>query len=702
MKKILFGIISIFIFVTILVASSINEELFIKAERYYKVKAYKKAVSIYEGLLKEKDFKDRELLLFHLGYSYYYLKQKEKAYHILKQLFSEYPKTRFLKSGLNIVLDYLKTKQEYEEALTILKDKRRFLKNDDDIKSYILEIYEYSEQYIKAIDFLEKNYPVNLWSIERKAYYLRELKEYDKAIVFIKQNLAAHSKLKLYQLLADLNELKKDYTQSIYWYNKIYNQTKNINDLINQARMLFSNNQISDGQKTVKRIIKIIGEKVHTYRIVSKIYQEFGLYDELILLYDQGIKKGYDFKKDRINVYEIMGRYEQALDEYMKFLSKKQFRFVSEKVINMAIYEEQLLLIEKLMPKYHKKYTSKRDLILKIELSLYIKLNQFEKIYKILNEQYFNVDNVDLNFLDNVFNYLFQMEHYDYIVRIYQIIPKKLIKKIHSIVSLRYAQALYLVKDYQKALSVLRKVKDKRFKDNVTYYRALCYTGLNKIDNAIRLVKKQNNYNAHHLLFKLLLMKKDYKQAEQIVKKEMKKRRFPKSNLFFENIIMNLFQNQYVIIIKDMTKFLELYPQADEANDLIIMLYFLKNDSIKKNEKKQKELMKYFQFRFLDNHQQAINVLEKQKFNSSHNNMVKYYYLAQSYIVLNQNKLAEKELKKALKAKSFIKPFALEMLGWLYLNKYKDKKTAYQYYKQILASYPSFINANNIRKLMIE
>ncbi len=689
-------------FLQILSAGSINEELFNKAEKYYSSKSYSKAITIYENLLKEENFINRELLLFHLGSCYSFLRQNEKSYYILSQLFKEYPHTKYLKKSLKIIVSYLKHKKDFKTALELLKEKSRIIGSDNEINKMRLEIYEYNEDYKEALKFLEKSFSLSFWFIQKKVYYLQEIKKYDKAITFIKTHLPQFKRIELYQSMADLYELKQDFNNSILWYDKLYTKTGNINHIINQCRMLFSNNLLKQGQQTVSKIFKYLGDNIRTYKQIAEIYKEFGIYNKLLKLYNKGIKKGFDFHKEKINVYEVMGKYEKAVYEYLKFLKPVSLPYISEKILNIALYEEQLILIEKSLKKYKNQFSGKKDLIIKIQINLYLRFNQYNKIYSALEEEYFTLKKVDNNFLETIINSLFNTENYEYIMKIYNLMPEKIKKNINPVIKLRYAQSLYVFEKHRASLKILKDINQKALKNAINYHIALNYLKLKDYNKAIQCVKKQFNNESMDLYFKLLILKTQYQKAMKLISGEMKKKQYPKSKLFFNEIIVNLFLNEYTIIIKDLKKYIEIYPQTDEANDCVNLLFLLDNEFIKNNKNKKKQVMKFFQFYYLKNHKKIIKILKELHFNNDNLDSILFYYLARAYMYNSEYDKSIEELKKIIKIKSFIKPFALELLGWIYLNKLGKKQTAYKYYKKILAKYSSFINVNNIRKIIVE
>ncbi len=203
-----------------LLASTVNDELFKKGENEYRRRSYDKARIIYENLVKEKDFNKRELLLFRLGNCYTLLRQYDKAYQILSQLLEEFPQTKYLTASLNIMIARLNKTKDYQKAIDLLKSYLNKVKNKKKIQKMIINEYEYKKDYKTALDMLEKNFSVDIWFNQKKVAYLRQLKEYTKAIKVVKANLSKFNTPALYSHLAVLYELKKDYDKSVLCYGE--------------------------------------------------------------------------------------------------------------------------------------------------------------------------------------------------------------------------------------------------------------------------------------------------------------------------------------------------------------------------------------------------------------------------------------------------------------------------------------------------
>jgi len=681
-------------------AQNVSLELFKKAEKHFKKREYKKAQLLYENLVEDKNFSKREMTLFRLGHCYYYLRNKEKAYITLTRLMEEYPSTPHLKPSLKIIVDYLKIKKEFNKAAQLLKE--NLSKNPDDIemKKLLLQVYEESQDYKKALNLLENNFPPNVWFAKKKSYYLKEQKQYDLAINFLIQKIKEFDSIELYSILADIYELNLDYDNSSLWYEKLYTKTKKNIYLFNEARMLLSNNLTTKARPVINKILKKLGENINTYKQIADLYKEFGIYDELLIFYEKAIKKGYDFKKEKINILEIMGKYEEAVYSYLKMLDNTNYYFILERMENLAIYEEQYPLVEKLLVKYEDKFQGKKELILKLQMQMHLKFNELSKLVSILKNKYFSVKKIDFLFLESLINSLFTSEHFEYIIEIYKLIPVKIKKNINPAIKLRYAQSLYLFEQYNLSLAVLNTLKNKAMVEKINYYKSLNYFELKNFPEALKYLKNLSTYEAFDLHIKILLLQGKIKQAQKLVARELKRKKFPGNSLSFNEIIISLFLHEYTIMVQDIKKHLSIYPQDDKSNDLALMLFLIQNDLIKNHEEKKTGIMDFFRSYYLNDYKVCITSLKSLEFNVDNIDSIIYYFLAKCYIYEKKIDKAINELNGILKKETFVKPYALELLGWIYQNKKKNKDSAKKYYKQILSEYPSFININNIRKIL--
>ncbi len=463
--------------------------------------------------------------------------------------------------------------------------------------------------------------------------------------------------------------------------------------------MLLSNNLQEKAGALINRMIKILGDNTRTYINISNLYREFGYYDELLKLYDEGIKKGYNFDKERINVYEIMGKYEKAIYNYLQVLNTTNYSYVLSKLLYLAEIEEQSDLVEKQLIALENTFTNKKEHILKLQIGIYLKFKQLSKLMNVIKTKYFPLNRIENSFLEGIINSLFSMKNYSHIIDIYKQIPPTVSTNINPTIKLRYAQSLYLFERFKESLLVLDSLQSKSMED-IKYYKALNHTGLTNYSQALLQLKGLNTYDSFNLNFKILILQNKFKDAKNLLSKGMKNKNFFKGRVAFNEIILNLFLNENVIVTGDIKKYLEIYPQYNEANDLALILFLLQNDFIKNNKENISSIMNFFKFYYLNNFKQAASSLIKLQFPAANLDSIIKYFLAKSYVNINDNDKAIIELEIITHKKTFVKPYALELLGWIYMYKKNNPGAAKKYFKQILAEHPSFVNINNIRKLL--
>ncbi len=464
--------------------------------------------------------------------------------------------------------------------------------------------------------------------------------------------------------------------------------------------MLIANNKIEKSRPFIAKVFSLLGDNITTYKYIAAIYKKFGIYDELLKLYEKAEQKGYDFKSDRVNIYEILGQYEKAIYNYLKILNDSTYSLVLTKLLNLAEVEEQLDLVEKQLILLENKFPEKKELVFRLQMQIHIKFKKLTQLMDVLIKKYFPLNNINNSFLEGIVNSLFSMENYDYIIDIYKSIPKEISTNINPSIKLRYAQSLYLFKDYGRSLTNLNSLKSEVFENIIKYYKALNYTGLKKYAEALNSLKGQNTYDFFNLHFKILILQEKFKDAKQLVSKGMKNKKFPIHNVAFNDIMMSLFINEDVIMIEDIKKYLEIYPQSDHANDLVFILFLLQNDFIKNDETIKSKIMDFFKSYYLNDFKQAASYLIKLQFKTDNLDSIIRYYLAKSYVNMDDYDKAITELKKITDKKTFVKPYGMELLGWIYMYKKKNPQTARKYFKEILANYPAFANINNVRKLL--
>ena len=651
---------------------------------------------IYENLLPEKDFTKRQVLLYKLGKSYYFLQLNDKMYNTFTLLINEYPDTQYYKECIDIEVEFLQDKKEYDKAIELVNIAINKFNNDEKYKKKLLEIYESKNGFDKALEYLENNFSKSEFYINKKIYYLKTLKQFPEAILFLQNNQSSFPALEYNQLLADLYNGKKDFNMAIIYYNKLYDTNKNIKYLFDELSMLISNNLNDKGKELETRIFSIIGETKENYQKIGDIYKELGFYQEVINLYDRAIKKGFDFKEDKIKIYEILGNYKQAIDDSIVLLNKDNFNSILEKFVNLVTVEEQYILVNNELTYLSKTNKEKKDLILKIQLNLYLKLNMMDKLETSLIE-YLNGTNIDENFIESIINFLFKIEYYEFIEKNYNVIKNNKNLNNNSLIKVRYAQSLYYLGKYNDSLNIFNTLPNEIFKDEVDYFKALDYIKLQNSELAIKILNShKDKFPFFNQLFMIYLNNNNFKEAKDEL--DHINKNITKYDFLYCDILYNLFLDNYGVIINDINKYMASYPNMEYANDFIFMLFILKDESVKKNNN---EAMNFFKQYFLKNYKSAIDYLNKMN-NIDSIAEVDNFYIAKCYYYLKDYLNSIEVLKKIIINKKYIRPYALELLGMIYYSKLNNQMEANKYFKILLSDYPKYYNSNDIRKILLE
>lgn len=698
-KKTLLFIYFFLIIINPLKAQRLNEELFKKADSYYKNKEYEKAKNIFENLIKEKEFHQREDILYRLGRCYFFIKLDKEGYNTLMQLMTEYPQTQYENDSLHLVVDYLTQTQEYAEAINLLFIANQKNRLDENLKNKLLNLYELEKNYSMALNFLENNFSPSPWFMDKKIFYLKAMKEYDKAIAYIKQNLN-NNKKELYSALGDLYALKSDFKSAISWYNQLYEKTKNIDDLLLELKMLLIYNQKEDSRILVNKILELLGKNQYAYQKISDLYKQLGFYSELIFIYNEAIKEGHNFTKEKINVYEVLGQYDKAVEEYIQLLNPNEFQYVYERLVNLSLVEEEFDFLMKMLPKLETKYSEKKGLIIQLEILLLLKFKKSEMVASSL-DKYLKLKSLETSFLENVINTLYKQKGYEIINQIYKKLTHEDKKTISPLMQLRYAQSLYLLNDFQDSLLLLNELNQDVIKEEVDFYRALNYIQLKKEDLALAILK---DHRYHYLffdqLFSLYLKKGDLTTAQKEL--DLVQNKLTKSQVLYFEILLYLYKEEFTLHLNDVNKYVSLYPNLEPTNDLMLYLLVTSQNEVKENPQNQKFVMEFFKSYFLDNPAVLIqkNLSENNTLNPKTKNILEFF-IAKSYVLLKKYNKAIALSNTLIETQGLLRPYALELLGLLYYQELNNPSMGKKYFNIILSDYPNFVNINNIRKLLL-
>ncbi len=690
-----------FVFAFNLYSQSIDIELLKKADNYFIKKDYYDAKKIYENLIQSPNIKEQDRVIFNLGKCYYALQQKEKSYITLKTLLLEYPDSKYIPPAIPIIISYLKSKRKYVEAIELLeKYEKRYPSNS--LKRELLEIYEASENYTKALTYLENNFVFSQWYVEKKVKYLRYLQRITDAINFLNTAIKKFRNSRYYKMLAELYIENGDFSTAENCYEKAYEISNNINYLIEIGRMYAIHNKVNKAVNTWNRLFKILGRKRFTYEQVANLYKEYGLYNELLKLYNDAKKNGLDFTREKINILEIMGKYKDAVIELIKILDSKNFLYVKERFIKLAIIEDEFNTVENVL----KQNIEKSDKFLKEKLiqilyQIYYEADKIEDAEKLLLK-YVKLDNIDVCFINNFIDHFLSKGEYNRLYRIFQKVKDK--NRLSGIILFKYAKLLYYLEKYDMALAVINKIKKDKFHiDQVNYLKALIYFKIGKYKNTIKILKNyRNNFDYFTMLLDALAYSGKIEEALKYIDKEINNKNFKKDILYYKEAIFLLFLTKTGEAKSYFKKLIEIYPNSEYANEAILFLFIWDNEFIRNNKEREMAFHNFIKSYYLKKYRQATKFLEKISIANTTLEEIIIYLSARCYFLAEDYDSALNLLLPLIKKESMVLPYALELTGNIYYFKKKDKNKALKIYKRIIDKYPNHPEIQEIRNRIIK
>lgn len=682
-----------------LYAQSIDIELLKKADEYFEKREYYKAKNIYENLTQSPDIKEKDRVLYNLGKCYSALQQKEKMYNTLKMLLTEYPDSKYISLALPLMVDYLKSKRKYKEAIEILE---RYIKKYPEIlKKSLLELYEYSEEYEKALDYLEKNFKISKWYIEKKIKYLRNLKRFSEAVSFLKSIIEKFKNPQYYQMLAELYIENGDLTSAERYLRKAYDISNNIHYIIEIGRMYALHNQIQNAIKNWKKLFTILGRKRFTYEQIANLYKEFGFYKELLKLYNEAKKYGIDFTREKISVLEIMGRYEEAVNEYINLLDSDKFLYVKERLIRLAVIEDEFDVVEKIL----KKKIGKSEIFLKEKLTqilyyIYYETNKMKEAEDLLKE-YVNFKNIDIYFINKFIDDFLLKKEYNRLYNVLKNMKRK--DELTENIKLKYATLLYHIKKYEDSLAILQKL-DRKNVDirQVDYLKSLIYFKTGKYESSIKILEKyKEDFKYFLLLVDSLAYSGKTDKALKYIGKGMKEKKYRKDILYFKEAILLLFLDKSGEAKSDFKKLIEVYPNSEYANEALLYLFIWDNEFVKNNKEREKAFYEFIKKYYLTEYKEASELLKRVAVSNTTLEEIANYLSARCYYLAGDATKALKILDSLIQKESIVLPYALELAGDIYYKQNRKDK-AIKIYKKLIDKCPNHPEIQQIRERIIE
>ncbi len=672
-----------------LFSQSIDIELFKKANKFYSQKKYYKAKKIYESIINSSVITEKDKLLFNLGNSYYNLQMKYKAYTVFKNLISEYPSSKFIKPAVLKIVKYLKDKHKYDEAVRIMSDYYRRSK-DKEIGKKIIEIYIFSRKYSEGLKFLDENFSMSEWYLEQKVLFLKHSRRSKEAVDLLLQNIKKYDKLKFYVMLAELYEQSGNLDKAAQWYDKAYTKSKNIEYLINKGRMFIINNRTKDADRVWKNILKLYKYSRKAYSIIANAFKEFGMYNELLKLYNEASAHGFDFTEDKINILEILGRIDEALNEYVKLLNVANYYSIKKKILDIAFINEEQNKVENFLAETIKK-KNKIEFIYPILIEFYIKTKNKKNLINFFKSY---INNVRLNniIITDLFNAMSRLSLFSEEIDIFQYMEEK--KKLDDALRIKYIEALYLSGKFNKILSVANKISTKKFDKEISFYKGLIYIKKKKFRDAETvLAKYSDDFEFYSLLIDLKIYTGNYKEALKIIEKGEHNKKFNKSELLYKKGFVMLFLDKPSEAFSYFKKLLEIYPDTEFANESGFYCFIY--DMLPKDNKIL--VPQFLKKIFVNDYVSALKVLDK-IYIIKRADLIKLEK-AELYIKMEQYVDALNELKNI--NEDYVMPYALEKEADIYMKYMNKPSIAEKIYRKIIKKYPAYVNIQDVRNKIL-
>ncbi len=670
-------------------AQSLSIELLKKGDDYFKHRNYYKASKIYEQLINDNEIKNKAKILYKLGVSYLKLQKNEEAYKIFIRLINNYPDSKYKKDAIFKIVNYYKIRHKYREAINIMEKNLSYYLQDKKYKTSLLNLYIFAKKYERALSFLEKYFSENKWFIKKKVEILQSEKKYKEAILLIKNNITKYDDISLYKTLAELYDYTGDVENSALWYKKAYYKSNDITYLINEGRMYISHNLKDKAIAIWNKIFEKYGYNVYSYQLIGNLYKEFGLYNELIKLYNEAIQRGFDFRKNKIEILEVMGKIEEAVKEYVNMITDNNFTSIKNKILNIAFIEGYYDKVNNSLLALLNNH-KKQLYIYPILIELYIKGNKIENgIYYI--KKYTSLKNYNKEYFSNLISLMLQKNLLTESEKIFSFLYKK--DKLSLTLKIKYLNILYLTHNFDKLLKVANTITSKKYKEELDYYKGIAYLEKKKYNKAKKYLEKHlNKYFFFKKYIDTLIYTKDYNKAYSLIEKNIENKSFKEDELLFQEAIILLFLKNKENAESNFNKIIKDYPDSIYANDVAFYLFISEN--LKKEEKEY--FYKYITYFYLKNYKTSLKYLNQIK-----NSLPAIEYLkAKLYIKIKDYNNSILILKKLIKEKNYVTPFAMEELGNLYLIlNNKDKATTI--FKKLLNNYPSYNNVQYIREKLL-
>lgn len=125
--------------------------------------------------------------------------------------------------------------------------------------------------------------------------------------------------------------------------------TQNNYEII-KIELLIKKNKIDQAKDMVDDLLNKTSLNSSIVRKIAKLYQNYSLYDDAILLYQRARKKSQNpsmFAFELANIYQLQGKSHEALNEYLEILNERTYKEVLYRLSKLELsYEEIIQMLQ--------------------------------------------------------------------------------------------------------------------------------------------------------------------------------------------------------------------------------------------------------------------------------------------------------------------------------------------------------------------
>ncbi|NLK61973.1 MAG: tetratricopeptide repeat protein [Fusobacteria bacterium] len=509
---------------------------YILADNYTELKDRKNALKYYQ-IIENEYFESQyyNITLFNI-FKDYLEKNNENA---VDSYLEKLSKTEYYNKGLIITADYKYDKEKYSEAEKLYKKALNI--EEDEYVNYKLLISLIKQNKIKeglTISPKLKNSKYNDEYYYYHTFLLYKNKDYKKILTEFKDvdklSLKEDYKKDIYTILGDSSFIEKEYNISEKYYNKLYEQDKNIKDIY--------------------RLI-VISYNKKEHKLIEKYYIEY--------------KKSFALDEEyKRNIYNMVGnayfdgnQFVKAEAIYKEYLTYKDDGIILNNLIALLLKTEKYSDASKYLQKAEK---TPENIFLKAEV--FVKLKDYESAIK-------------------EYNNIIDMENKEYMEKAY-----------YGLVDVSYITANY--RNTVKYGEIYVKNEYETYKYDVIEKKAMGYFKIGEYEKAIWDYEKLSLYQPKKDFAYFMIAEVFYNQSKFEKSKEFYEKvviDFPNSTYrkrsFYWLININYNLKKYDAALNYINLFFKTYKDNEYHRDMIYFLaniHYIKNnlsDAVKEYEK---------------------------------------------------------------------------------------------------------------------